>query len=441
MAFGIPSALSNLLGLDTGDTWQDRLREAAYKSPSGTRIKFLYEDVSRTGTKRGTAFEFPGVDGAYVQQRGVGARRYPLTCYFTGADCDRVATAFEKALYEPGRGKLEHPVYGPVDVVPFGDITRDDRLKTAANQVSVEVTFWTSLESVYPANKIDAKSEIDAALGDFDVEAAQEFDSKSDLSTLAKAANAKGTIKSMLRDVSAALRAASDSVTQVRREFDDNLRLVNFGIDVLIGQPLLLAQQVVNLIKAPGRALAGIQSRLAGYLALAHRIFDSDAGRVEQAALPVAAIGLAIKKKNDFHVADLFAMASVAGSVVAVTNTQFRTKPEALNAAADLVDLFDEVTAWREAALEAFEDDDPGGASAALLRAVSLAAGYLVEVSYQLVPERRVFLDRDRTIVDVAAEFYGVVDEKLDLLIQSNDLTGDEILELQAGRAIVYYPE
>lgn len=441
MPLGVPSALSNLLGLDTGESWQDRLREAAYVSPSGTRIKFLYEDVQRVGTKRGTAFEFPGVDGAYVQQRGIGARRYPLICYFGGADCDRVATAFEKALYESGRGKLEHPVYGAIDVVPFGDITRDDRLKTAANQVSVEVTFWTSLESVYPASKVDAKSEIDAALGDFDVEAAQEFDGKTDLSTLAKAANAKGTVKSFLRDVSATLRTASDSVTQVRREFDDNLRLVNFGIDVLIGQPLLLAQQVVNLVKAPGRALAGIRSRLAGYLALAERIFGSPAGTVVQAELPVVAIGLAIKKKNEFHIADLFAMASVAGAVVACTNNQFRTKPEALNAAADLVDLFDAVTAWREDALGAFEDEDPGGASAALLRAVALTAGYLVAVSFQLVPERRIVLDRDRTIIDAAAELYGVVDEKLDLLIQSNDLTGDEILELPRGKTLVYYPE
>ena len=104
-------------------TWQDRIGEAAYTSPGGTRLLFGYADVSSEIDKRTAAFEFAGVDGAYIQDNGAGERRYPLSCIFSGPDCDADAAAFEALLLERGTGVLEHPVYGRKDVVPFGTIT------------------------------------------------------------------------------------------------------------------------------------------------------------------------------------------------------------------------------------------------------------------------------------------------------------------------------
>src|SRR5690606_5345953 len=130
----------------------------------GTRIRFEFEDVSRNFEKRGTVFTFPGIDGAYVQQKGYSERHYPLRCIFSGKDCDLFATAFEAALLEDGIGRLEHPMYGTIpDVVPFGGVTRRDDLKSEANQAIVDVTFFTTLGAVYPSSATDAQSEIEAA--------------------------------------------------------------------------------------------------------------------------------------------------------------------------------------------------------------------------------------------------------------------------------------
>src|SRR5690606_7543295 len=125
-------------------SWRDRVKEGAYKSPSGTRIRFDFEDVSRSFEARGTVFEFPGIDNASVQRTGISSRRYPLTCYFTGATCDLEAASFEAALSEPGIGTLQHPLYGEIPVTPFGEIERRDDLVRAANQSIVTVTFWTT---------------------------------------------------------------------------------------------------------------------------------------------------------------------------------------------------------------------------------------------------------------------------------------------------------
>lgn len=444
-----------------GAPWTDRLREAAYTSPQGTRITFDFEDVSRDYTKRGTVFEFPGVNDAYVQETGHGPRRYPMRCFFSGDEHDLIATAFEAALLEPGIGRLEHPLYPPVDVVPFGDITRRDDLKSAANQTVLEVTFWTSVGAIYPLSQADPQSEILAAIAGFDVAAAQQFADSTSLASALDQASAKSTVRSFLKSVSASLDSVSQAVASVNGAFRDLQSEINFGLDVLVGQPLLLAQQIVNLTRAPARAVGGIRSRLDAYGRLASDIFGSKAGRPGDTLASGVALATRTQRiANDFHLADLHAMSTVAGSLTVVTGAPvgidgttiqgplFSTKPEALTAIDIILAQLDALTEWRDGGIDALEaigdvhgyQVDRGEAIKELQQAAALTAGFLVQISFTLAAERRIVLDRARTIVDLAAELYGSVDDRLDFLIATNGLTGSEILELPAGRTILYYP-
>jgi hypothetical protein len=97
------------------------------------------------------------------------------------------------------------------------------------------------------------------------------------------------------------------------------------------------------------------------------------------------------------------------------------------------------VAPWREGRFDDIEQVDPGGAYQALQAAVALVAGFLIETSFSLSVERRIVLDRPRTIVDLAAELFGSVDDRLDELINNNALTGSEILELPRGKTIAYF--
>jgi prophage DNA circulation protein len=440
MAFpAIPAALAGVLGMgSSGGTWEDRLQSAAYTSPSGTKIYFDFEDVSRVVSKRGTVWEFTDVNGGYVQDTGHGPRQYPLRCYFSGNKCDLIATAFEAALLEKGTGQLDHPLYGSFPAVPFGDIARRDDLKNAANQVVVEVTFFTTITNIYPSGQGDPLDEVLLALDGFDVAAAQQLADSTNLATVASKANAVASIRKLLKLVSSALTAASDATASVNREFRSAQSTVNYGLDVLIGQPLQLGLQLSNLITAPARALAGIESRLTGYANLAQSIFSSSAAAGALSGITLGS--LRARLTNDARIADHFAMASVAGAVLSVTRNKFTTRPDAISAAASVMDHFDAVVAWRESIFGALDQVDTGESYQALQSAVSLVAGYLVEISFVLLPERRIVLDRARTIIDLASEIYGSVDDRLDFLIDSNGLSGSEILELPRGRSIVYYP-
>jgi prophage DNA circulation protein len=445
----VPPGIAGLLGLnDAGSSWNTRLREAAYTGPKGTRIKFLYEELSREIPLRGTIWEFPGIDDAYVQRRGFSARQYPVRAIFAGKDHDLIATAYEVALCEAGTGKLEHPMYGTISVVPVQAISRTNDMVDGLNVSVVSTVFSTTTGAVYPSATANGKNELTAAIEGFNVAVAQQLRQTTDLRSAYAKANFKATVRAFLKKVNAAMARVSNTTADIRREFADAQALVQETLDTFVGGPLLLAQQISNLIQAPGRALAGIEAMFESYGDLAQNIFGSPQARPGPALVSGSSIPLRRTKiSNDFHAADLFATNAVVGSVVAAQNATFATRPEAARAAVTIAQQHDAAVTWRDggftelggvAAVGAYQVD-PGATAQALREAVAVAAGYLLQSSFSLAPEREFTLDRDRSLLDVAAELYGAVDSRLDLLIDSNALTGAEILELKRGRVLKFY--
>jgi prophage DNA circulation protein len=413
------------------------VREAAYTPPSGIRMPFLYEDVSRETDKRTTAFQFPGVEGSYVQDNLFSARRYPLRCYFAGPSHDLAATAFELALLERGPGRLEHPFYGSFDAIPFGTITRRDDLKSGANQSVIEVTFWATLLALYPSGQASPRNELLAALDAYDAAGADDYVEQTDLATAAARASTSTQTRSLLRIASDALGAIAGAVTAVDRQFRDAQSALNYGIDVLVGQPLQLAQQVVNLVKAPALATIGVEMRLAGYRDFAERIYAQ--ATTTSTGTSAALAGARLRLRNGFATSTLFASASVAGSIRSALETTYAAKPGALTAADEVLAQFDALIAWHDSGLASLGAIDNGGAQQALRHAAARAAAYLIEASFDLAVERIIVLDRPRSVIDLCAELYGSVDDRLDYLITTNDLSGSEILELPRGASIAYY--
>ena len=411
--------------------WNDRIREAAYTSPGGTRLTFGYENVRKAVDKKTTGFEFPDADGTFVQDLGHSGRRYPLRVFFWGDDYDQEAEAFEAALLERGTGKLEHPIYGTVDVVPFGTITRRDDLKTSANQAVVEVTFWETIGLIYPAAQVGPASSVLAAVEEYNAAASEEFNDVTSLSSAVEQATFKNSYQALLGNASSGLQDIADVQDDVRSQFHAIVDSINQGIDILVAQPLTLALQTIQLIQSPARALASIEARLDAYRNLATSIIGGDGA--------VSIPGNDSRNSNEFHTDDLYASTYVTGSVVSVVNNQFITKTEALQAAEAVLTQLEDVTNWRDENFQSLGEVDTGAGYQKLQEAVALTAGFLVEISFSLKQERSIVLDRNQTIVDLAAELYGSVDDQLDFLINSNDLSGSEILELPRGREIVYY--
>lgn len=414
--------------------WLDRLIEAAYTSPSGTRLTFHYEDVSKEFDKKTSGYDFPDADGTYVQDTGASSDRFPLTIFFWGPEYDTEADEFESALRERGVGVLDHPIYGVRDVVPFGAIKRRDDLKTAANQAVLQVTFWETTGLIYPTSAADPASEVETAVEDYNAAAAEEFELGLFLDTVVAIVEFAEEVQAFVDEVESGLQEIADFANDVQQAFNAIVDSINNGIDILVGAPLALAFQVTQMIQAPARALAGIKARLSAYGDLARSILSGRGATVGSSGGE-----LNVNNANQLRTSDLFVSSYVTGQIVSVLNNQFTTKTEALEAAATIQEQFNDVIAWRDDNFEALGVVDTGGAYQKLQQAVAVTVGYLVQISFTLKQEKSIVLTGPRTVIDLAGELYGTVDSELDFLITSNDLSGDEILELPAGKEIVYY--
>lgn len=409
--------------------WMDRIKEAAYTSPSGQRVVFAYEDVSVTYEKKGAAFDFPDAGGTYVQDLGRSGRKFPLTMFFYGSNCDLQAELFVAMVGETGQGKLEHPMYGTVDVVPFGEISRKDNLKSGANQVIIELTFWETIGLIYPTSQTDALSAVLQALIAYNAAVAEQFAASVLLNTPNAKAGLMGDISAALGTVKSALAKIATADAEVQQKFTAINRSITDNLDELVGDPLMLALQTTLFVQQPARAItARVQSRLDAY----HQIIDVITGRVERP-------GFGPRNSNAFKARDLCVSGAMSGQVSSVLNNSFTTKGGAIQAADAILTQMDTVTNWREANYVSLSEVDSGQAYTALQSSVALAAGYLVEIAFTLKQERVLTLTRNRTIIDLVAELYGSVDDQLDFFISSNGLTGSEILELPRGRRIAYY--
>lgn len=434
--------------------WQDRLREAAYRSPNGTRTAFLFQDVSRTVEKKTAAFDFPDADGTLVQDLGHKGRRYPLRLMFSGDNHDIEADAFELTLLEKGAGVLEHPRYGQVDVVPFGEITQRDDLKTRANQTVIEVTFWATIGTAYPTGQADAAAVALVAVDDYQAAASQELEDALAIDTQFEEVTFRDQWEGFLDNVESATAEISAASAEVEAEFNAINDSINRGIDVLIAEPLTLAFQTLALIKAPARALTQIEARLNAYGDLADSIVNGGSNRIGTGSTGTPQV---IQPTNDSRAANelasrrIFAQGAIAGSVtstmVTVQDNGYDTQPQAIAAAEQLLAQMEKVTDWADQNYRELDGTgidkrpvvDTGAGYQQLQEAVALAAGELINASFNLKRERRIVLDRARSMFDFVGEYYGDIDANLDFFINSNELTGSEILELPKGRTVLVY--
>jgi len=411
-------------------SWEDRLQTAVYTTPSGIPFIFDYENVSEISIKNTIAYTYPDADGTFVQDLGKQGRKYPLRCIFFGEDYDLQATAFVNGLTEKGIGKLQHPIYGTIDVVPFGSITRKDDLKTASNQAIITVTFFETNMFIFPTSQDDPESDVLNSLEDYKTAAAEQFETSTSFETTTERALAVGNYQINTDAVTATLKPIAETDNDVLSRFDAIVTSINNSLTTLLGEPLTIASQTVLMIQAPALALVAIQKRLDAYQTLLNNI----------TLQALAVVGLDSENSNNFHVDDLFGSSYVTGSILSVVNNTFEIKSDALSAAETILDQMDTLTVWRDDNYESLKEIDTGEAYQQLIEAVSVAAGFLVEISFSLKQEKRFFLVRNRNFIELTFELYGNTDDStLNFFIDTNALTGSEILELPIGREIVYY--
>ena len=405
--------------------WEQRLREAAYTSPSGIRRTFTFADVGISIDKKTSAFEFPDVDGTYIQDLGVTGHRIPMRMFFNGDNHDLEADEFLRLLSEAGVGRLEHPRYGNFDVVPFGTISQRDDLVTQGNQSVLEFQFWETVGEPYPQATEDQGLQVINAVSSFNDNL--QFESERDimLDTATNTLAFRGQYQQNLDETRNALSDAIE-ITQGANPVEAIYNTLN---RVLPDEDVTtLAGGVHLMVEATARSGGDINN-----------LFNVLIGQQTDRTSVVREDSYDNDPDNRFYTDNMYAANMVAGMCTAAVNADFSTKTQAIEIADSLVTQFENLQEWTDENLAGLNVLDTGAAYNDLQRAVALTAGYLVQISFTLQQERSIILTRSRAMVDLCGELYGDIDGRLDFFIQTNRLTGSEMIDIPIGRQIVYY--
>jgi hypothetical protein len=428
-------------------TYIERLRPVVkLTSPNGTVFEGKWLGSPRSAEKRLGLFNYPGIIGTVVQDLGMTSWMWPMTVYFDGPDNDKVANKFGIAVLETGIWGVIHPVYGfrglqlisvternmPVDeggytafeldfIEPIDPLT----LKTAA-EMSDQIGFQSDLVSISAADQFLANARLASASDQFSLESA---------------INAvTGPINSILGPIA----EASDRVFETQNAIQRGIQEV---LTAGILQPLSLAGQIQQLVQNPLRAITDIKARLSAYADLASSLFGMTPEQPDN-------------KGRNFAAVQELTLTSVMTSNALIANTKpetvgvpsvggLRSRKDVHETADDIANSHVVMTDEMEEVQAVFEDEpiENQYISQSLThfdtaQLTGSALAYLFVSSFDLNVERRLVLDRPRHTVKLAIDLYngpGEQDSNIDLFLESNDLHGDDIIRLPAGREVVFY--
>ena len=416
-----------------GASWQDRLESLTYTSPSGTVIEAFFDATSEEVTARGKAWEFPGVDGVFVQRTGVNGREFPTKFIFSGADHDQRAAQCIAALSEPGFGKLQTPLYGKKTVAPLGKIKRSDDLVRGANQSIVEVTLFETLETLKPDQSRNAEAFILNRVEEFNAANGAAFKRGLSVDTTQRALRAINAVQAALRAVKQTLDKITRLDSAIRSGFSRNTGFIESSLSTLIGTPLALAASFASLTQLPGQFAGRLADKFQAYGRMLSALLGLDAATDPKSTIPQ-------ESENNLAVVSMVAGNALAGMCVSSTVADFDSREQSVAAAIELLETFDEFRDWRESRAEELGLIDDADAADALQKAIDASVFLLIQSSFSLPTQVTITTKTTRGLLELCAELYGTVqDDTLDIFLRSNNFSSAEILEIPSGREVVYY--
>lgn len=426
-------------------TWFQRTRRASYRAPSGRNIYFIYEDMTSTVDLKTHQFVFPEADGSLIQQTATAGDEFPIRAIFNGQNYDLAIRTFMEMLKEPGIGTLNHPIHGQQKVIPTGKVKRKDNRTSASNEGEVLVTFKKTNEALYRAQRRNDRAEIQRKSRGFELKAIEDF---------ANLLNFPGISEilpflTLLFDTSAnplnLIQEFLPDDPRIKNLFQTFARLLTPGNDnpFLENKRRPIAQAITEVTKLPSPVTTSVlitydpEILIDEYESTRQEI----TGRTDQ-----------LTPRNEQVLANTWSSALINAQVNTAINSQFPTRPATNRVARKLQNAFTDHFQWHENYYDATVPEDGSApinngpdettSTQDLQEVVVDAAAHLTEISFAQPAEQRLILTRPRTLVDLTAQLYKRVDdETLNFMIDTNELVGQEILEIPKGREILYYPD
>jgi prophage DNA circulation protein len=406
-------------------SYQDRLQQLVYTSPSGKEFTLRFTETTRERGKKAPVNEFPNQNQGGVQDLGQTTPRYPVNCYIDGADYDLTADRFWQALNESGPGELQHPRYGVIPVLPTS-IRQVEQFIDGAGRATFEIDFVQADEISLEYPRTAALASASVALSAIEAGAAI-ADSVADIEIeeLGQLAALKDKVLGGLDAVKSAFDAVTGFTDDVRQAINSTVQAITTEIDALIQAPQDLAESLLSLYRLPADTVTDVKAKIDGYAAILDTVVTAAVNTTTRYGVLFGLIGAA-----DVNAASIAAAeASTAGTSA--------TRASAIDAALALKAIADR----QAAAIETLGAEDYESYYATR-RALTLALDALIRTSLSLPAERVYITTEDITPIELAYQLYGMdgdVETLTDRIINYNDLTGESIILIPAGTEVRWY--
>lgn len=419
-------------------TAQERLRPIiTMTSPDGNVFKALYQGSPRSKSKKLGIFSYPQFKGEIVQDLDINSSRYPMTIYFQGPDHDKEADLFYKSFDERGQWEVIHPVHG---VLPLQPISINE------NNLPVENSSFTSfdLEWIEPANITvfltpeEAIAAVEAQAKKTNLSLLDQL-SKLKQDTFAKIQAAKAAIDAVTNVIDSVIGPIAATVTELNDAFNQIQGSIQNLLDSAILDPLQLLGQITNLVQLPALALNDFQARFESYKEAAESIFGFNPDTATDENFNVTLI-------NELTLGAILVASAQIGA-----SSDFTTRSQVIDGADQSAQLLLDITNnldVQQALYDSVDIDNQyfsqSSAYNDILYLSALSQRALLLSLFDLSIEKRFILKKQRSTLEITATEYGALgnadsDFLWDLLISSNNLQGNDILILPAGREVVIY--
>jgi hypothetical protein len=427
------------------DDWRARLQsEIVLLSPNGNEFTAKWEGDERNKTKKLGIFSYPLIAGNIIQDLDVDSTHYKMSIFFDGKDCDIVSSSFFKAAGERGCWTITHPTYGFLELQLIS-IKELNAPVASGGIVAVETEWIEPIDESTLMTAAEIAAAADASIDDLNVSAAEQFAASLDVSTQAL----QESVSTVVNGVTSLTDAALGPLVVTVDALSSAINIIQNGITDTLNASALdvfsLAGQMQQLIQLPSLANADLHAKQDAYSKLTDDLISG---------LPGASEHKSVKNKNSILVFELSLSSVLAVNAKIATmggegQSGAVTRTETVDAAISVSAALNEITESLDESQKNYKDElfqsqyfsqQKSFQDAAHLTA--LAVQYLLLSVFNLKTERRFILSRARSPLEIASAEYrglGAADANYDLFLESNNLQGDEIYLLPAGREVIIY--
>ena len=403
----------------------DILREFRYTSPSGKKFTVNFDDVERSGSKKAQINELPLQDNPDIQDLGNAAIEFSVTVYFDGPEYYEEADRFWNALGERGFGRLEHPRYGDIRVLPVSR-TQTESFTTGMRKAEFRIDFVRAQEE-------RIKFPLGIASGAFTIsdafDSAMEFFAEGLAAEIGQAAAANvfaagAALENGIEFLNEKLSGTVSQEPEANNEFlQTNERLIS-QLSEITRIPKAVVNSAMDLFRLPGRIDAPVRNKIRQY-----DLLFSDLESIN-AESKIVALTVSIL----FNAAALAtAEATLSGGIVsradatAIIQRLLSIQERAKNKGIDL----------EKKVSEYFENSDIANS---VNNSFTIAVSIIQQSIFNLPLERKVILQEDSNPLILTAKYYKDIN-RLDEFIEMNEISGERFFLLPKGTEIRYLEE